>query len=240
VLILAAEERVLSADSAQRGLAVIALSLLAAPLLIRWSGRLSGRLAAAPLEDREGVDYSAGMDEPDGRHVLLVGEAGTLVRLGERLESHGYPWRGISGNAAEVHRLAGADGRLLFGDPGRRELLHAAGIRRAEALVVLAGEAGHPARVVRQARLLAPGLSIVGFAKSAAQGQTLLDAGANDVALEIDALDAVHELRLLRFLGLPAEAVAGRVAEVCRSLNEATPVSAVSTARHAESKVTPR
>lgn len=126
-----------------------------------------------------------------------------LVRLGERLESQGYLWHGISGNAAEVRRLAGVGGRLIYGDPGRREVLEAAGIRQAAALVMLAGNAGHPERVVRQARLLATELSIVGFVRAAEQKQALLDAGASDVVLETEILDTLRERHLLQWLGLP-------------------------------------
>jgi voltage-gated potassium channel Kch len=98
---------------------------------------------------------------------------------------------------------------LIYGDPGRRELLEAAGIRSTEALVVLDGAPRHRERVVRQARLLRPGLLIQAFADDHEHKKRLLDAGASDVVLVAEALAAVHELHLVRMLDLTAEGTAG-------------------------------
>ncbi|GGB59889.1 potassium transporter TrkA [Tistrella bauzanensis] len=161
--------------------AAVALTMAVTPLLDAMGRRLERRLtppAAAPADQlgEEAADLEA--------HVVILGFGRVGRTVAHVLEHSRSPYLALDLDSDQV-----ADGRLqghnvFFGDGARRDVLRAAGIERAAAVVVTVDHAAAAERAVRAIRHAAPGVAIVARAHDAHHAERLRHAGAGRVLPE--------------------------------------------------------
>jgi CPA2 family monovalent cation:H+ antiporter-2 len=201
---------VLSTETAQIATAVVGLSMVATPLWARCGRWLGNRL--------QHVEHGAHMPAAGAGeltdHVVIGGYGRVGQAIARMLSAENVPFIALDGDGELVreHRQRGA--RVYFGDASRGEFLDRAGAARARAFVVTVNSARAAERMVAAARKRRPDAAVFARAIDAVHAAHLLKLGA--VAVVPEAVEASLQLggRLLEHLGLPDEAVAGRIAEM--------------------------
>lgn len=162
---------------AQRALLVISCSMLLTPLLFILYERLARRhTARQPQKAPDAI-------QPQGPVIIAgIGRFGQVVNRMAR--SAGIETVVLDADAAMVDRMRRFGMRGYYGDPARPDLLQAAGLARAQVLVVAVNDPQAVTRIVTFARKARPDLHIVARAHDRVHVYELYRAGANDIVRE--------------------------------------------------------
>jgi hypothetical protein len=181
VFSLAEEKGVLTVSQAQPLLVALAFSMALTPLLAIAGGRLGRRFE--PYE-APGFDQLVKAAEDVQDHVVIAGMGRVGRGVAERFVKRGVPYLAVEGRRHRVVDAKAAGIAVYHADATDLTVLEAAGIERAQALVVALGDAEGAAHLVATLRYLFPGLRILARARTEAQGRALTRAGADDVVVE--------------------------------------------------------
>ncbi|KYC29457.1 putative glutathione-regulated potassium-efflux system protein [Sterolibacterium denitrificans] len=208
LLTLGLEQHLLDPSVTQTVLAAMVLSLLAAPLLIHFSDRLVLRLVASEWMLRSmALTQIAARSITNDKHAILCGYGRTGQHLARFLERENIPLVALDLDPERVREAAAAGDSVVFGDASQRETLIAAGIHRANVIVVTSNDAQLALRVLHHAHELRPDLPVVVRAMEERDIARFEAAGAAEVvpeALESSVMLATHALALL---GVPMQRV---------------------------------
>jgi len=181
VLLRAGAADLLGAALTERLVAVAILSMLATPLLLAVTARLSWR--ASRGDDPPTPEDSAHAGPQEGRVVIagygVVGEqlSNLLARLGE---AHVV----VDLNTDNVRRAQGRGRDALFGDVSRPDVLAHLRLAHARELIILISDSRAVLESVRAARQAAPNLHIVARTRFVDEADDLRAAGADVVVTE--------------------------------------------------------
>lgn len=181
VFSLAENQRVLSSAQAQPLLLAIAFSMALTPLLTALGGALGRKFE--PYE-APGLDQMQKSAEDLKDHVIVAGMGRVGRSVTERFHKRGVPYLAVEGRRHRVVDAKAAGLAVFHADATDLTVLEAAGIERAQALVVALGDAEGAAHLVATLRYLFPSLRILARARTEAQGRQLSRAGADEVVVE--------------------------------------------------------
>ncbi|MDD3449598.1 MAG: monovalent cation:proton antiporter-2 (CPA2) family protein [Gammaproteobacteria bacterium] len=186
-------------------LMAIVLSMGLAPMLIRSSLSIAQRFCAmsyghgfSRMED-EVRESTHGFQE----QVIICGYGRMGQALARFLEQEGREYVALDLDPLRVREARDAGERVHYGDSTRREMLIAAGLMRAGALVVSYADTASAMKILEQVRQLRPGLPVLVRTRDASGLDQLRAMGATEVfpeTLESSLLLAGH---LLVLLGVP-------------------------------------
>jgi len=138
--------------------------------------------------------------------VVVVGYGPIGRTLSQILRSNGIEAVIIDSNLTTVQKLLAENRPAVYGDASLREILHHAGIEKAEGLLITAS--GLPAEtIVKAARELNPKIRIVTRATYLKESDELETAGANAVFSSEGEIALSMTEYLLRQLGATAETI---------------------------------
>ena len=159
-------------------LLVIAISMLITPLLFILYDYLSNRMAD-PTEAQEA-------DEIDAKGPVIIAGIGRFGQIVNRMvRSSGFETVVLDHDLAAIQRMRRFGIKGFLGDPGRPDLLHAAGLADAKVLVAALDDADATTRLVAFARRERPDLHIVARARDRTHVFRLYKAGADDIVREL-------------------------------------------------------
>lgn len=170
------------------------VSIALNPLLFRAATAIDARFApVAGGEPALPVAATANSARGAAAPVAItgLGELGRL--LAQRCADAGVPVCVIDGELAPLEALRHRGIATVFGDPGRQDILRAAGIADARMIVVTNASLAEKMRICIAARAVNPRLALVATAGSGAERAWLLEFGA---AFVCDALDEMSEALL--------------------------------------------
>jgi CPA2 family monovalent cation:H+ antiporter-2 len=218
LLTLALGQAVLSPDETQVILAATLLSMLLAPVLIRYNGTLAKKLCARTyLRGRVLASQQINEAVRDiERHVIVCGFGRIGQNLAGFLREEGIPYVALDLDPGLIREAWEAGEQVFFGDSTHGEILEAAGIQRAAALVVTFDDAATATRILRAARRIAPALPVVVRTRDDAHLEELERAGASVVVPESVEASMMLANHLLQRIGVPAEEVM-RLVEAARA-----------------------
>ncbi len=163
-------------------LAVIALSMIATPLIAgraeSWAARLSG------LFGRPAIDLHPEMHERTANlsgHVLIAGYGLSGRNVGRVLRRFDIPHLYVELNADNVSRGRRDGEFVVYGDVTSGEVLHELGVDRARALVLAINDPAALARTISTARQSNPDLYILARTRYVAELEPLCQLGADEV-----------------------------------------------------------
>lgn len=186
-------------------LAAMVLSMMLAPLAIRWNEM--GMKRWNFLGYRDNLEHqeirAARVCERLEEHVIVCGYGNYGRHLVRFLELEGVPYIALDTNTDAVRRACVAHKRVVYGDAGRLTLLESVGIMRARALAITFSEPDMTLKIIKQVRPRLPELPILVHASDVSDLDILENAGATDVLPET--LEASIQLaaQLLLILGVP-------------------------------------
>ncbi|MEO8441219.1 MAG: NAD-binding protein, partial [Betaproteobacteria bacterium] len=141
--------------------------------------------------------------------VCGYGRSGqNLARL---LESEGFHFIALDVDPKRVKEAAAAGEHVVYGDAARREVLIAAGLLRARALVVTIADSSLALRILAHVRELKPGLPVVVRMLDDTEIDLLRNAGATAVLAEIMEGSLMLASHTLISLGVPLNRVLRRI-----------------------------
>jgi CPA2 family monovalent cation:H+ antiporter-2 len=215
LLTLANDGGLLPLHVAQIFLAAMLLSMLAAPLLLHHSGTIVARLCRndwnyRALELHEIVLKSAGKEG----HVIVCGYGRSGQNLSRFLDLEEIPFFALDLDPQRVRAAAAAGENVVYGDASRREVLLAAGIQRARAVVVSYADTASALKVLHQVHELRPDLPVVVRTLDDSDLGRLQQAGAAEVVPEVLEGSLMLASHALMLLGVPLAHVLRRIREV--------------------------
>ncbi|MEM7500876.1 MAG: cation:proton antiporter [Pseudomonadota bacterium] len=158
-------------------LLIVALSMLLTPtLFILYDKVIAPRFVSAQAREPDTID------EPGKVIIAGVGRFGGIVN--RILLSAGHKTVLLDHNSEHLERLSVFGVKVFFGDASRPDLLHAAGIRDAEMLVVAIDDREQATEIVRYAAENHPNVHIVARAVDRHHVYELWDAGCRDIIRE--------------------------------------------------------
>jgi CPA2 family monovalent cation:H+ antiporter-2 len=117
--------------------------------------------------------------------VVIAGYGRVGQTLALLLESRGTPYVALDLDSERVAEARARDLPVHYGDASRQEVLRAAGVERARAVVITVDEPEAASRTVHVVRRLAPELPVLARARDLAQCEALVRAGASAVVPEL-------------------------------------------------------
>ena len=202
ILTLALSGNLIPPEYGQVILAALLISMGLAPILIRFNGRIAALVSTkAVTESREqvkaNIEHTAhGLSN----HVIICGYGRLGQNIARILEDENIKFVALDLDPTLVQNAVNAKEPVSYGDSSSLELLKAAGLGQAAALVVCVDDVQTAFKILQQARPAHPSLPILVRTRDDQQLQKLLDAGATEVipeALEASLMMASHLLLML-------------------------------------------
>jgi len=186
LLALAGDYRLIPFAVGQSVLAAMILSMLLAPFLMLYGDRLARRLAGgAWLTQAKGVHEIVLKSFGVSQHVILCGYGRSGQNLARILEAEGVPFIALDEDPKRVKEAAAAGDNVVFGDCTRAEVLTAAGLNRARAIVVSFAHTPTALQVLATAHRLRPGAPVIVRTLDDSDLDQLMAAGAMEVVPEV-------------------------------------------------------
>jgi CPA2 family monovalent cation:H+ antiporter-2 len=171
-------------------IAIVVLSLIATPGLVRLGGWCTGvdwLRQAAPWVARPvfvpAVDAASSADQ-DGLQAIVAGYGPAGRTVTRELESAGVRCTVIELNPATFQAESRAGRRMILGDASNPEVLEAAGIDQARALFLTIPDDEAAAQACAAARRRAPQIFIAARTHAISREPRLRSQGANQVAVD--------------------------------------------------------
>lgn len=217
LLTLAAASGSLRADVTQIMLAAMLLSMLLAPLVIANSDKIVLRFCANEWMNRALSIHSLSVQSlARSNHVIVCGYGRSGQNLARLLRQEEVSTIALDSDPVRVQQASNAGESVVFGDASRREVLMAAGLLRASALVVSFVDTATALKIVSHAHDLKPDLPVIVRTHDDHDLARLKNAGAAEVVpdvLEGSLMLASHALLLM---GTPLPRVLARIRHVRR------------------------
>lgn len=215
LLVQAEEYRVLAADSIQMVLAAMVLSMLLAPLLIRYNGRIVKRLVPGYRERRE-ANLDAIRHAASSGHVILCGYGRSGQNIAWMLKEEHVSYLGLDLDPVRVRDARDAGDQVVYGDAARRDVLLAAGLMEARALVISFVDPTVARRILSATRDLRPDMPVIVRTIDDRNLEELKKAGATEVVPESLEGSLMMGSHVLMLLGVPVSRVLRQVQNVRR------------------------
>ena len=215
LLVEAAHLPALNPGVLQAVLAAMLLSMALAPLIMHYREAIVEKLVAgewmsqaARLHDIAVKSFSV------QGHVIVCGYGRSGQNLARFLEREQIPLIALDLDPARVKLAAAAGESVVYGDAARREVLAAAGIARARAVVVTYADVPSALRVIAAVQALNPQVPVIVRTVDDAELTRLLQAGAAEVVPEVLEGSLMLASHALILLGVPLARVLRSVREV--------------------------
>ncbi|MFC1749226.1 monovalent cation:proton antiporter-2 (CPA2) family protein [Pseudomonadota bacterium] len=209
ILTLALSGSLIDPQYGQVILAALLISMGMAPVLIRFNGRIAAYLQPKAVTNSR-AQVKANIENTAhgvSNHVIICGYGRLGQNIARILEDENIKFVALDLDPTLVQNALKAKEPVSYGDSSSLELLKAAGLERAAALVICVDDRQSATKILAQARPARPELPILVRTRDDTRLQELLDAGASEVipeALEASLMMASH---LLLMLEIPASRV---------------------------------
>ena len=212
LLSLAAPLHLVPESQLQTVLAAMVLSMLAAPFIIERSEHIVRHFSGAEWLARAMELHNVAVQSmAANQHVVVCGYGRSGQNLARLLDTEGFGFIALDVDPRRIKEAAAAGEHVVYGDAARREVLIAAGLLRARALVVTIADSALALRILAQVRELRPGLPAVVRMLDDTEIERLKEAGATAVLAEIMEGSLMLASHTLVLLGVPLNRVLRRI-----------------------------
>lgn len=199
----------------QAAVAAVLLSMLVAPFLILYGEAITRRLIRQDWT-MQAFDLHHLLVESMSKsdHVLICGYGRSGQALARLLEAEEIPFFALDLDPERVQEAAEAGDPVVFGDAGKSEVLVAAGIERAKAMVISFSDTHDACRILHRVRSLRPDLPVVVRTYDDGDIQELRAAGADEVVPDLLEGSLMLASQALMEVGVPLPRVLRRIRRV--------------------------
>lgn len=193
-------------------LAAMVLSMLAAPFFVMAGTRLARRMeGGAWMEQARGVHEIAARAFGKQKHVILCGYGRSGQSLARLLESERIPFIALDHDPRRVRAAAQAGDGVVFGDSTRAEVLMAAGVQRAKAVVVSFAHTPSALKIIAAVQRLRPDAPVIVRTVDDNDLDLLCEAGASEVVPEVMEGALMLASQTMLMAGVPLARVLKRI-----------------------------
>jgi len=218
LLAQAADLQLLAPGVMQPVLAAMVLSMLIAPILINRMDTLTRLVAGSEWAGRaKEVHDIAVKTFGKHHHVIVCGYGRSGQNLSRLLDTENVGFIALDMDPERVRAAVTAGEGVVYGDASRREVLVAAGLARAQAVVVTYADVHSSMAVLRHVRELRPELPVVVRTIDDTHIDKLKEAGATEVVSEVMEGSLMLASHALMLLGIPLSQVLKRIRTVRES-----------------------
>lgn len=205
----------IDAEPHQTLLAAMVLSMLTAPLIVMLGNILAKRLeGGAWVEQARDVHEIAARAFGIQKHVIVCGYGRSGQSLARLLESEKVPFIALDDDPRRVHAAAQAGDRVVFGDACRAEVLMAAGVHRARAVVISFAHLPSALKLIAAVQQLKPDAPVIVRTVDDSDLDALRAAGAAEVVPEVIEGALMLGSQTLLMAGVPLARVLKRIRQV--------------------------
>lgn len=212
ILALGVEQKLLGGQALQVVLAASLLSMVIAPFLIQYNGRIARRLVSS--YNRNSGQIVQDIDDVGKHlhdHVIICGYGRSGQYLGRFLREENIPYVALDIDPSRVLEAAAAGENVMFGDAARRVVLEAAGGARAKALVISYADNRAAMKILHIVQEKYPQLPVIVRTVDDTNMEILREAGAAEVVPEILEGSLMLASHALMLLGVPLNRVVKRI-----------------------------
>jgi len=208
LLTLGLENALISPQWISPVLASMVLSMFATPFVLMHADRIVMRLSKSDwLLQSVQLTSIAKKAIKTEKHVIICGYGRSGQNLARMLDGESIPYMALDLDPDRVHQAATAGQSVVFGDAARLKSLMAAGLSRANAVVVSYPDTASALKILQLVRAHAPQVPVIVRTIDDADLERLRAAGATEVvpeAIEGSLMLASHALALV---GVPMRRV---------------------------------
>ena len=212
ILALGVEQKLVSGPALQLILAAALLSMVVAPFLIQYNGRIARRLVRSYSRNSgqvvQDIDH---VGKHFHNHVIICGYGRSGQYLGRFLKEENIPFVALDIDPSRVLEAATAGENVMFGDAARRVVLEAAGGARAKALVISYADNRAAMKILHIVQENYPQLPVIVRTVDDTNMEALRAAGATEVVPEILEGSLMLASHALMLLGVPLNRVVKRI-----------------------------
>lgn len=197
-------------------LAAVLLSMALSPLLIRYNGALARYFTDFSYQKnhRSLPEAAPAGAPPINQHVIICGYGRVGQNIARFLERSGMDFVALDLDPLRVREAQEAGDPVRYGDSTRHEILQAAGLSGANALVISYSDLPASFKILEHTRRLRPDLPVLVRARDDSDLERLLSAGATEVVPETLEASLMLASQLLLILGISVNEVNDQVRDV--------------------------
>jgi CPA2 family monovalent cation:H+ antiporter-2 len=193
-------------------LAAMVLSMLTAPLVIHFAEPVVRKLTANDWLARAAqITRIAATTMARQVHYIICGYGRSGQNLARLLEAEDIPFIALDSDPERVREATGEGSSVVYGDAGRKEALHAAGLGKARAVVITFADTAIALKILHHVRQARPELPVVVRTLDDNELDRLLTAGAAEVVPEVLEGSLMLASHSLLVLGVPLNRVLKRI-----------------------------
>ena len=202
LLMLAITTQIFEERLTQVIIATLILSMMLAPLLLRYNGVIAKRLTKGGyLEQRaEIIEEVREHGEQLKDHVIICGYGRTGQNIARILEKEDFEYMALDLDPVIVREARAAGERVTYGDSTHKDILMAAGLENARAIVISYDDISSAEKILLNVRMVRQDIPVLVRTRSDSALERLQQAGATEVVpdtLEAALMLASHLLLLL-------------------------------------------
>lgn len=212
ILALGVEQHLISGPALQLVLAAALLSMVLAPFMIQFNGRITRKLVRS--YSRNSGQIVQDIDDASKHlhnHVIICGYGRSGQYLGRFLQEESIPFVALDIDPSRVLEAAAAGENVMFGDAARRVVLEAAGAARAKALIISYADNRAAMKILHIVQEKYPQLPVIVRTVDDSNMEALREAGATEVVPEILEGSLMLASHALMLLGVPLNRVVKRI-----------------------------
>jgi len=215
LLALAGKESALDAQTLQVVLAAALLSMVLTPVLMAKSERIVLYFVESEWTQRAMALHQLAVKTMATQgHVIVCGYGRSGQALARFLEREGLQVIALDADPERVRQAAAAGDSVVYGDASRREVLAAAAISRAVAVVVSFADTPKALSILAHVREMRPELPVIVRTWDDTDVGKLREAGAAEIVAEVVEGSLMLATQTMMLLGVPMNRVLRRLREV--------------------------
>jgi CPA2 family monovalent cation:H+ antiporter-2 len=204
----------LDPETLQITLAAMLLSMLIAPFLIQYGEAIARRISSAEWTNRAMQMHQIAVQGMGKKgHVIICGYGRSGSTLAGFLEAENLGFIALDLDSRRVREALAEKKKVVYGDAAKREVLMAAGLMRAKALVVSYKDKHSALAILRHTKELRPDLPVVVRTNDNTHVEVLKRAGAAEVVAEVLEGSVMLASQAMLMAGVPVSRVIRRVQE---------------------------
>ncbi len=212
ILALGVEQKLVTGSALQVILAASLLSMVIAPFLIQYNGRIARKLVQSYSRNSgQVVQEIDDVGKHLHNHVIICGYGRSGQYLARFLREENIPYIALDIDPSRVLEAATAGENVMFGDAARRVVLEAAGGARAKALVISYADNRAAMKILHIVQENYPQLPVIVRTVDDTNMEALREAGAAEVVPEILEGSLMLASHALMLLGVPLHRVVKRI-----------------------------
>ncbi len=214
LLTLAGQVNLLPMDVMQNVLAAMLISMLTAPFLIQHAEVIVRNLTPSAWMDSAMLIHQIAVKSmASDAHIIVCGYGRSGQQLSRFLTRDNLRFIALDLDPRRVHEAAAEGKSVVYGDAAKREVLIAAGLMRAKALVITYNDMHSALKILHHVNQMRPDLPVVVRTTDDAHIEELRKAGAAEVVAEVTEGSVMLASQALLLSGVPLNRVIRRVQE---------------------------